>query len=198
MIELINKNFELKKEEYKNMIIDEYNYYIENVSARHMAASLPCCLYLIALYDTLKPNNILELGSGFTSYCLRLFKKENNLDTSIWSIDTDDVWLKKSQEYCSGHKLDSNNFELWGDFSKRKIKFDLVFVDIDSGPKRHTYFNPVFNRFSKKGTFVYLDDLHKPHVRNPLISIVNTKGYYIYDIEKFTKDRSRFSTLVKI
>jgi predicted O-methyltransferase YrrM len=198
MIKTINKNFQLKKDDYEKMIIDEYNYYIENISARHMAASLPCCLYLIALYDTLKPQNILELGSGFTSYCLRLFKKENKLDTDIWSIDTSDMWLKKSQEYCAERGLDSANFETWDSFYNKDIKFDLTFVDIDSGPKRHTYFNPVFDKFSKKGAFVYLDDIHKPKVINPLNNIVNTRGYIKYDIEKFTKDRARFSTLVKV
>lgn len=198
MIEDINKNFTNNREKFTKMIIDEYNHYITEISSRPMAASLPCCLYLMSLYDELRPKRILELGSGFTSYCLRLFKKENNLDTEIYSIDTNAGWLKKSEDYCADRGLDSNNFQTWDVFQKSKKKFNLIFVDIDSGPRRHLYFDPVFTKFSEIGAFVYLDDLHKPPVYRNLDSMLKTVNHKRHNIRKLTQDRKRYSTLVEV
>lgn len=198
MIDTINKNFEDNKEKFTEMIIDEYKYYIDKISSREMAASLECCLYLMSLYDALKPSNILELGSGFTSYCLRLYKKVNKLSTDIHSIDTNEGWLKKSVEYCDERKLDSSNFETWEYIKNKDYKFDLIFVDIDSGPRRHLYFEPVFNKFSKPGTFVYLDDLHKPVVYKNLDKFLSGIKHKRHNIKKQTQNRARFSTLVEL
>ncbi len=198
MINSINKNFLSKKKFFTDLIIDEYNYYVENISTKVMAASLPCCLYLLGLYDSLKPFNILELGSGFTSYCLRYYKKKNNLDTKIWSIDTNSQWLEKSKEYCEKRDLEIENFCLWDDFKDKEIKFDLIFVDIDSGPRRHLYFNDVFKKFSKLGTFVHLDDLHKPLVYKNLDKILKGIPHNRYDIKDLTLNIKGFTTLVEI
>jgi predicted O-methyltransferase YrrM len=198
MIKTINDNFILKKSFLTNLVFEEYNYYIENISSRPMAASLPCCIYLLALYDRLLPLKVLELGSGFTSYCLRFYKKLRNINSEIYSIDTSKEWLETSKNYCKERELDINNFQIWDYFKECREKFDLIFVDIDSGPRRHLYFESVFKQFSKVGTFIYLDDLHKPQVYKNLDSILSTINHKRYNIKDLTIDRKRFSTLVEI
>lgn len=121
-----------------------------------MPASLQCCTYLLALYDIIKPKKILDLGSGISSYCFRLFKKENNLDTEIYSIDSDRYWLDRSIELCRANGLDTDYFELWDDFKNHKGTFDLILVDIDNSTNRYQYFETIFDQFSKPGTIIYL------------------------------------------
>ena len=98
-MDLISVNYIERKQDYISLIKDEHHIYTKGVSKN--SASYQCCSYLLSLYDSLKPANILDLGSGISSYCLRLFKKLNNLDTEIWSIDTNLDWLEKSKRYCA-------------------------------------------------------------------------------------------------
>lgn len=175
----------------------EHKFYVDNISKN--AASLECCMYLLSLYDSLKPDRILDLGSGISSYCLRLFKKFHGFNTDIWSVDTDIKWLKKSREYSDARGLDPTNFITWDEFKDHTEPFDLIFVDIDMSPKRKLYFESVFNQFSKAGTIVMLDDMHKSIIGSPFDKLMKTKSYTESDIKAQTLDEfGRFSRLVEV
>lgn len=182
---------------FTDMILDEHKYYVDNISK--MAASLQCCMYLLSLYDSIKPDRILDLGSGISSYCLRLFKKINNLDTDIWSIDLDKGWLEKSRLYCEVPELDIEHFQTWDEFKDHTEPFDLIFVDIDMSPQRKLYFEPVFNQFSKAGTIVMLDDMHKSIIGRPFDKLMKTRTDQEIDIKAQTMDEyGRYSRLIEV
>lgn len=186
-----------KMNEFISYIKVEHKFYVDNIS--QMAASLPCCLCLLALYDELKPDRILDLGSGISSYCLRLLKQLHDLDTDIWSIDSDPGWLETSKLYCIGNGLDYRNFKTWDTIKDSTEPFDLIFVDIDMSPKRKYYFEPVFNQFSKPGTVVMLDDMHKSLIYPAFDRFMKTKSYKEIDIKALTLDEyGRFSRLVEV
>ncbi len=194
MIQMIDKR---EMEKQGALIKDRHSSYLK--TNPEMAASYPCCSYLLALYDTIKPKRILELGSGISSYCLRLFKKENNLDTEIYSIDTSKLWLSKAIEYCKLHQLDISNFFTWDQFKDYQGTFDLIFVDIDNSTNRYLYFQPIFDQFSKKGTIILFDDMHKGNISNPFQAIIKGREYAELDISDLTTDEyNRFSKLIRI
>ncbi|MDA3788091.1 MAG: methyltransferase domain-containing protein [Desulfobacula sp.] len=178
------------------MISNEHLLYTENVSAN--AASLPCCLYLLALCDMLRPNRILDLGSGISSYCLRLYKKYKDPEVEIHSIDADEAWLQTSKQYCATRVLDTTHFWNWDDFKGTQGRFDLIFLDIDMSPKRKLYFQPVFDQFAVEGSFILLDDMHKSIIGRPFDKLMDKAYHQEYNIKALTLDQyGRFSRLIK-
>lgn len=182
---------------FTDLFSDDLKLYTDSVSIN--AASLQCCAYLIALYDEHKPSRILDLGSGISSYCLRTYKALHSLDTEIWSIDSDEEWLGISRRYSSSRGLGDQGFELWEDIKDKQETFDLIFVDIDMSPKRELYFDAVFNQFSKPGTIVLLDDMHKSVIATPFDKLMEESDYTESDIKDLTIDEyGRYSRLVTI
>lgn len=183
---------------HHNLIKAEHSAYLK--TNPEMAASLQCCSYLLSLYEIIQPKQILDLGSGISSYCFRLFKKANKLDTEIHSIDSSATWLKRSMAYCQNSGLDSTNFKTWDNFIKEYAGiFDLVFMDIDNSTNRHSYFKPVFDKFCDAGTIVLFDDMHKTNIVNPFDKFMKTRQYTEYDIKDLTVDKfGRFSRVIKV
>jgi predicted O-methyltransferase YrrM len=196
IINLWNEN----KDNYRELLEDKFKTYITTISSDAMAASLECCMFLLALYDFTKANNILDLGSGFSSYSLRLFKKIKELNTYIVSVDSSKEWLEKSSAFCIENNVDAENFETWNDFKNKDIKFDLMFLDIDYTKHRPGYFSSVFEKYSNPGTLVLCDDLHKNGIRKPLKEYLNKNTFLKqYDIKEQTIDSfGRFSLLVEV
>jgi len=195
LLELWNE----KKNIYYESLKTEYEIYINTVSQKGMAASLECCIFLVIVYDLIKAEMILDLGSGFSSYALRFFKKFND---NIFSIDTDTKWLNKSYEFCRSKNVDIENFETWNNFKNKDIKFDLIFLDIDNKKPtdRSIYFPFVFEKYSKKETLIICDDLHKKRINSTLKEYLkNKKNLKQHDIRKQTEDEfGRFSTLIEV
>lgn len=192
--------FEKEKEAYNYLLKNDYKKYIEKISADYMAASLECCKFLLAIYDFTKAKNILDLGSGFSSYTLRLFKKFRMYDSSIISVDTSEEWLSKASNFCIENHVDGDNFITWEQFKNKENKFDLIFLDIDYTKNRPKYYNLVFENFTTKGTFILCDDMHKKDLSLPLNKYLeNKKNLKKYDIREYTLDKfKRYSTLVEV
>lgn len=186
-----------KKETMIDLIREDHKFYTDNISVN--AASIECCSYLISLYATTKPKRILDLGSGISSYCVRLYKKLNNLVTEIYSVDTQTAWLQKSRIYCHNREVDTDNFVTWDNFKNHTEPFDLIFVDIDMSPERKLYFEPVFNQLSKPGTMVMLDDMHKSAIGYPFDKLMKIRTDREINIKKQTIDElGRYSRLIKV
>ena len=76
-----------------------YSEYITSVSNEDMAISREACLYILRFCLENKPLKIVDLGSGITSYTLRLYQQYSNDDVRIYSIDDNKGWLQKSKEF---------------------------------------------------------------------------------------------------
>jgi predicted O-methyltransferase YrrM len=200
MIKII-KMWEKEHENYKSLLKNDYKKYITEISSDDMAASLECCIFLLALYDFTRASNILDLGSGVSSYALRLFKKFRMFDSNIVSVDTSEEWLNKSLNFCIENHVDGDNFITWDQFKNKDIKFDLIFLDIDYIKPRRQYLAPTFENFSKKGTFILCDDMHKSSICFHINAYLTAHNNFLkqYDVKKQTIDRfERFSTLIEV
>ena len=96
----------------------QYNNYIKTVSKNAVSyqyistAIQLCCPYY----------RVVDLGSGFTSFVLRAYRKELNLD--ICSVDTSRAWLEKTKEFCAQNDVDTDGFMLWSDLIVAPRQFD--------------------------------------------------------------------------
>tara|TARA_R110001592_G_scaffold329756_2_gene611658 strand:+ start:1081 stop:1662 length:582 start_codon:yes stop_codon:yes gene_type:complete len=144
-----------------------YNEYITSVSNEDMAISREACLYILRFCLENKPLKITDLGSGITSYALRLYQQYSDDDVIVFSVDDDKKWLSKSKEFCNKHNLNTDNF-LYNieSLQEHKNQFDLVIHDYGNIPIRTSNTVNAFNLAKISGTVVY-DDCHK-------------ESYYIY------------------
>jgi predicted O-methyltransferase YrrM len=194
--ELIDNIFNSKSKLYKNEIKNAYNKYVNTVSVDYMAASLECCVFLMVLYDAIKPKMVLDLGSGMSSYALRYFKKNHHEDSCVWSIDSDKEWLNKSKMFVEKFGLNIDNFKTWANINNDTTKFDLIFFDIDNNKKRINYIPTVLNNFVTKNSFIVFDDMHKGGLRRDINNVFSGYDHKKIDIKKYSFDKyKRFSSL---
>jgi len=194
--EQIDDVFNSKHKLYKNEIKNAYNEYVNKVSVDYMAASFECCIFLMVMYDVIKPKMVLDLGSGMSSYALRYFKKNYHKNSCIWSIDSNDKWLDKSKVFVKKFGLNTDNFRVWSDISNDTTKFDLIFFDIDRNKRRFNYIPTVLDNFMTKDSFIVVDDMHKGGLVKDISRILSKYEYKQMDIKKYTLDKfKRFSTL---
>lgn len=143
-------------------LVDEitaaYNFYITNVSLKGHAASLELSLFLYRWCEQNQPKTIVDLGSGFTSYVLRLYKK-NHPGTDVTSVDDDANWFKKTEQFLVRQGVDTTQLELWDVFQHTPKKFDLVLYDLGRIPTRIANVDKPFDFIADGGVMV-MDDIH--------------------------------------
>ena len=170
--------------------------YTSTVSSVDMAASLQCCGLLRALLTTLRPEKVLNLGSGFSSYVLRRYGPDVG-SHHIVCVDDDEDWLELTRNYLQGRQLDTVNTLSWTEFALHHAReeFDLVFYDLGRMPTR-TLILPLATTWVRETTgLLILDDVHKPAYREAVSKSLNGICT-IDDISDLTTDElGRFAWL---
>lgn len=195
MIKKMRRIYKEKEKEYTLELKDMYSYYTTNISNQSMAASLKCCVFLLCLYEALEPKKILDLGSGFSSYALRYFSGRFLPESEIYSVDSSKGWLEKSKQFSQVNTLDSEHFYHWDEIKNKKIPFELIFMDIDFSKNRVNYYEPVCKQFLAEKTFMLVDDMHKPILRNKVKTL--SFKYKRHPVLDETKERKRYSWLLE-
>jgi hypothetical protein len=154
--ELINKNKKII-EELKNT----HNKYIAEISSPDMAISFELAQYLFIHCIHFKPNKIIDLGSGFSSFIFLSYKSLMNPDCNIISIDDDTNWLNKTKVFLMENKLPVDNLFSLNEVKEELIQdADLIFYDLNFVQKRMILFDYFFKNLSKNGILI-CDDAHK-------------------------------------
>tara|TARA_R110002020_G_scaffold267101_3_gene482216 strand:- start:4401 stop:4982 length:582 start_codon:yes stop_codon:yes gene_type:complete len=175
-------------EELKEKFEKAYNEYITSVSNEGMAISQEACLYILKFCLENKPLKITDLGSGITSYVLRLYQQYSNDDVIVFSVDDDGRWLTKSKEFCNKHNLNNDNFlgniEL---LREHENEFDLVIHDYGHMSTRTANVVNAFNLAKIGGTIVF-DDCHKESYYTHLKNTLRTLSQEIIELPE-TEDK---------
>ena len=111
-----------------------YKFYVSHVSIAGYAISLEASKAILDLMVKYKPETILDLGSGWSSYLLRLKGAE------VWSVDTDKQWLEKTKVFLKQFDMFNGHFNLLKDFNFWEHNYDLVLVDHKPGRERYKLF----------------------------------------------------------
>ena len=174
--------------ELKEKFEKAYNEYVTSVSNESMAISREACLYILRFCLENKPLKIVDLGSGITSYVLRLYQQYSNDDVIVFSVDDDGNWLPKSKEFCNKHNLNNDNFlgniEL---LQEHENEFDLVIHDYGRMPTRTANVVNAFNLAKIGGTIVF-DDCHKESYYTHLKNTLRTLSQEIIELPE-TEDK---------
>lgn len=190
------------RNKFRDDIIEQYKKYTTTISTPGMAASLECCAFLMQICEKVSAKHVLDLGSGFSSYSLRYFRKKYSKNMVVWSVDSDEEWLEKSKQFCKENSVYISNFKPWDKIKNTKKRFDLVFVDIDRTPNRPDYYKPLIENFTNDETIVVFDDMHKPFLLNTMYECLNSfKGYEEFDVRSITleqRSKVRYCKMFKI
>tara|TARA_R110002050_G_scaffold112135_7_gene226227 strand:+ start:1100 stop:1681 length:582 start_codon:yes stop_codon:yes gene_type:complete len=189
-------------EKIEEKLNKSYTEYTTSVSNEGMAISRESCLYILKFCLENKPLKIIDLGSGITSYTLRLYQQYSNDDVIVFSVDDNEKWLQKSKEFCDKHELDVSNFfygiEL---INEHKNKFDLVIHDYGNMKTRTSNIVNAFDLAKTGGDIIY-DDCHKKNYYKTLKDTIKNLSQEIIELPEtedkgFTKSsRQRFCTKV--
>jgi hypothetical protein len=179
-------------------LADAHNRYTTQVSRQRHAASLELSAFLLGFCRTTKPARVLDLGSGFSSYVLRLYGKEEE-GAAIASVDTDETWLARKQEFCADMSMPGGTFSLWSEFGRGfpdGSGYELVLHDLGDMAIRVATLSQALLLTSHPGNLI-LDDVHKPGYGAHARRIVSASALWYLNLRQLTLDKSgRYSLLV--
>jgi len=181
-----------------NYIKKQYKNYVNNVSSSVMAISYELSVYMWKYINKQKPKYILDLGSGFSSFLFRYYKKEYNNEAVIFSVDTSKEWLLKTEEFLKENDLSIKNLYTFDDFKKiPQRQFDYILYDLGSMSTRHENLEYIL-QYKKDNTPCIIDDVHKLQYKNFVLETVKRLNLkYKFLTDETYDSYGRFSMEVK-
>jgi len=180
-------------------ILKQYHQYTKNVSTKVMTISLELVKYMWDELCINKPNNILDLGSGFSSFVFRYYKQTKNNDCEVTSVDTVVEWLSKTKDFLIKNNLDVGNIYAFKEFKENKKlkKYDFILYDLGPTDTRSKNLKYVL-KLIKPNCPIIIDDVHNQKYKKEVIDIINLTSKNIIFLNEKTFDvYGRFAALVK-
>lgn len=175
-----------------------YKNYTAFVSPADMAISLELGAFLQVMCALRRPQNVLDLGSGFSSLVLRRYAAmAPSPRPTVVSVDDDPYWLERTQRHLEASGLDSGRLQSWDSFRHADyMPFDLVVFDLGSMETRERIVGQVLERWLGAGVGV-LDDAHMPSYRARARGAADALGRSSYSLRSMTRDAfGRYATMV--
>jgi predicted O-methyltransferase YrrM len=165
-----------------------YDLYVSEVSTSGHAISWEVSVFLSVMTQIKKPIRILDTGSGFSSYTLRLYSLNTSLPTLVCSVDDSPVWLKKTETFLSSRGMATEHLFTWTDFcASGERNFDLIFHDLGRIETRAETLPFILTLLNPAGV-VILDDMHKKLYRPVVGQEVHKAGLAMFSARQFTLD----------
>jgi predicted O-methyltransferase YrrM len=140
-----------------------YDYYINNISEYGHPVSLETASYLLFLCRTQEAKQVVDLGSGFSSYVLEHYKNTAPYPVTAHHIDTDMEWAERTVAFGNIYGIDMRVQE-FSDFVEIKNEsFDIVFHDMANGEIRNQTMPFACSLLTSKGIIVFDDCQHDGH-----------------------------------
>lgn len=136
--------------------------YVKSVSTPDMTISFKSSMYIMYLLETINPITVLDLGSGFTSFLCRLYKK-NHPKVYVVSVDDDVAWLEQTTQFLKDNFLDISDCLTLDNLlhTTDNMEFEFVIYDLGDMETRIRYLPSLVRFVSKKRNLIFIDDLHK-------------------------------------
>lgn len=166
-----------------------YDDYVANTSNEVMAVSLELSTFLLLFCEIRRPKRILDLGSGFSTFCLRHWARHHALDTDVWSVDDAPEWLEKTRNFLIRHDLPGDRLLAWDEFlAADRGRFDLILYDFGPFPLRMSSLGKVIGLASRPAAII-LDDMHAAEYGLYVKQTFRERGLPCLSIRRYTKDR---------
>jgi predicted O-methyltransferase YrrM len=169
---------------WEDELREPYDDYTRNVSDQQWAISLRLATAMLVLCDISKPARLLDTGSGFSSYALRLWATRNG--SEVTSVDHDPEWLRRTKEYLEASSLPVSNLLTWHAFAKDvHDPFDFILHDIGPGMEDRRAKLVSVLAHAGRSSLVVLDDMHRsPGYERHARKVLSDRGFEIYSMRR--------------
>lgn len=154
-------------------LIDAYRNYLKETGgspAWAISPQLAGFIVQIQRFKDWQPKTVLDLGSGFTSWLLRvLFPCAN-----VRSLDHDPRWLSLTKGYLERKGVSSDGLELYQPGSDWGGSYDLIILDL--GVPQREQLIPSLYRALEPGGILICDDAHRPSLANACAALEQEHG----------------------
>lgn len=191
------KDYEGESEEAGRALRPSYEQYVRAVSTPNMALSLKTAVLLEVLLAHLRPQSILDLGSGFSSFVFRSYAKREK-GARVWSVDDSDAWLARTEAFLAARALSTEDLITWNEFQNaREYRFDFILHDLGLMAMRSETLPAVLKLGREGGGVVILDDLHKTAYRREVRQAPKDFPCRLFHLSGYTRDEyGRYAGLV--
>lgn len=182
---------------YRHEIMPFYQDYVSNISNPIMAASFETSVFLLILCDLIKPQRIIDFGSGFSSFIFRFYSQKHS-GTEVWSVDDSQEWLDKTGEYLIKNNMSADNlFSLESMKQKKDISFDLMLYDMGAFDTRMSNLKFALDMLSRNGMII-LDDMHGADYAFFVLDSLKQNNFKKYSAYHYTNDNyGRYAFIAK-
>jgi len=180
------------------IIKKQYKIYISTISTKVMAISYELAGFMWDAINKNKYTNILDLGSGFSSYIFRYYQKTNApTNCKVTSVDTSIEWLTQSNKFLENNDLNLDCIYTFEEFKKLPHdNYDFILYDLGHMITRAENLEYILS-FADEKTPVIIDDVHKKVYRDKVESICKEMNINIIDIKDNTLDSyGRYAYLI--
>jgi len=180
---------EHKIQEFVKLILPYYKNYVTTTSSEIMAMSFELALFVLALCEITKPKKILDLGSGFSSFCFRYWIKNYSPNSQVLSVDDAPEWLDKTREFLLNNNVQGDQLITWDELLQGEYgKFDLVFYDFGSFPVRKDSLHTVLD-FASHPSMVILEDMHSAEYGLHVKKAIKERKLDSFSLRRYTNDK---------
>lgn len=171
--------------------------YIQHYSAPLISLSLERAAFFYFFCQLNRPKNILDLGSGFSTYVFKRYLRNSN-SGHITSVDNSHFWLSETQRFLISHSMDGNGLISWEQFEKGPAQnFDLIFLDISDFEFRLQILPSLLHQVAN-GALLLIDDFHVPAYRKAISEICQAKNLQCFSLRKVTRTRLSHNALIMV
>jgi hypothetical protein len=163
--------------------------YARDVSTPEYTISLGLAAFLLALCRSRRPERILDLGSGFSSYVFRVHQAQADPRPEVLSADDDDAWRASTRSYLAAHDLPAEGLLRPDEVRWEDARFDLVLHDLNSinSAERAALLAAVAG-IATRGGLVVLDDLDGYPYRRRVRAEAARRGLRLLSLRSFLRD----------
>lgn len=172
--------------------------YVSSISSPEMAMSLELANFIFAYCLKNKPETLLDLGSGFSSYVFRLYQKHSNKPVRVDSVDDHDEWLAKTKDFLINQKVNTEHLYnlIFFKNNAQEPYYDMILLDLNFVEKRKNFIEFSIDLLKPTGILV-IDDVHKIEFLREVKAKAKKNNCNLFNIKNQTKDSfGRFSILL--
>lgn len=170
----------------RELLIPSYVDYCQRVNSRGMALSIETGTFLYWACRDRDVRSAADLGSGWSSYVLRLYAAESG-HTEVISVDDDAAWLERTAEFLHHHDMPADGLMTWEEFLAAPTSHDLICHDLAGGELRESAMAIAATRVRKGGVIVFDDAQHDSH-RAKMLETIADFGMSSIDAHDLTLD----------
>jgi predicted O-methyltransferase YrrM len=163
----------------------EWQEYVARTSVRTHAMSLETAAFLLWLCRQRRPTAVMDLGSGFSSYVLRYYQRQDDESVEVLSVDDSADWIPKTVGFLERHSMPTDGVVPWTAMPDRH--FDLVFHDLGGMQLRHEALPRALAAVSDSGVLL-CDDTHWPQLNARARSCAAAAERSIHSLRHWTLD----------